>query len=167
MLVHNKLYIKHSLFEVPSDTTLWHWTDVAAVAYDALPYLSLRPESTIFNAKRFIGGDLNNSATQSYATAHPYRVVPANMSKHSKVGFELAGYESSVTGGGSNGTAVNKIITPENVGTEVSYDIVQLIKCNSAKHDSKEHYSLNVFPFEINWCRIALFLCENYSTLFW
>ena len=27
---------------------------VAAVAYDALPHLSLRPQNTIFNAKRFI-----------------------------------------------------------------------------------------------------------------
>ena len=82
--------------------------DVAAVAYDALPYLSLRPESTIFNAKRFIGGDLNNSATLSYATAHPYRVVPSTLSKHSKVGFELTGEDSLST-----------VITPENVGSEV------------------------------------------------
>lgn len=96
-------------------------TDVAAVAYDALPYLSMRPETTIFNAKRFIGGDLNDSATQSYATAHPYRVVPCALSKHSKVGFELSGYESSKTADASADSAVHKIVTPENVGTEVRH----------------------------------------------
>ena len=83
------------------------------MAYDALPYLSLRPESTIFNAKRFIGGSLNDSATQSYAAAHPYNVVTTNISKHSKVGFELSGYSSS-------STDISKVITPENVGSEVS-----------------------------------------------
>ena len=83
------------------------------MAYDALPYLSLRPESTIFNAKRFIGGSLNDSATQSYAAAHPYNVVTTNISKHSKVGFELSGYSSSSTDS-------SKVITPENVGSEVS-----------------------------------------------
>lgn len=87
--------------------------EVEAVAYDALPYLSLRPESTIFNAKRFIGGSLNDSATQSYAAAHPYNVVTTNISKHSKVGFELSGYSSS-------STDISKVITPENVGSEVS-----------------------------------------------
>ena len=82
----------------------------------------MRPETTIFNAKRFIGGDLNDSATQSYATAHPYRVVPCALSKHSKVGFELSGYESSKTADADG--AVHKIVTPENVGTEVRYDVV-------------------------------------------
>jgi molecular chaperone DnaK (HSP70) len=94
--------------------------DVAAVAYDALPYLSLRPETTIFNAKRFIGGNLNDSATQSYATAHPYRVVPCTLSKHSKVGFELSGYDSSKAA-----DAVGAVVTPENVGTEVRGESVQ------------------------------------------
>lgn len=89
-----------------------------AVAYDALPYLSLRPETTIFNAKRFIGGNLNDSSTQSYAAAHPYNVVTTNISKHSKVGFELSGYIPSGTG--SSTVEVNKVITPENVGSEVS-----------------------------------------------
>ena len=81
----------------------------------------MRPETTIFNAKRFIGGDLNDSATQSYASAHPYRVVPCALSKHSKVGFELSGYESSKTADASAVSAVHKIVTPENVGTEVRH----------------------------------------------
>ena len=62
------------------------------------------------------------------------------MSKHSKVGFELAGYESSSVAGNNNGTAVNKIITPENVGTEVRHDMIlyNRIKCYTAQEDRKQ-----------------------------
>lgn len=85
--------------------------DVTAVAYDALPYLSLRPQDTIFNAKRFLGGDLSNPTTQSYAASHPYKVVTATtLSNYSKVGFEL-----STTTLDANAT----VISPERVGTQV------------------------------------------------
>lgn len=111
--------IKFTFADSDHNVILMHYSsflsvDVAAVAYDALPYLSLRPETTIFNAKRFIGGNLNDSATQSYATAHPYRVVPCTLSKHSKVGFELSGYDSAKAA-----DTVSAVVTPENVGTEV------------------------------------------------
>jgi molecular chaperone DnaK (HSP70) len=92
----------HRIF--PSVVSYQDNGDITAVAYAALPYLSIRPENTIFNAKRFLGGNLNDSSTQSYASAHPYKVVESNLSKHSKVGFELSD---------------DKIVTPENVGTEV------------------------------------------------
>lgn len=104
--------IGHRIF--PSVVAYKDNGDVAAVAYDALPYLSLRPENTIFNAKRFIGGDLNDTATQMYANAHPYRVVTSNLSQHSSLGFELSGYAPS-----KDGADKLKVITPENVGTEV------------------------------------------------
>jgi molecular chaperone DnaK (HSP70) len=80
-------FIGHRIF--PSVVAYKDNGDVAAVAYDALPYLSLRPENTIFNAKRFIGGDLNDSATQIYANNHPYRVVTSNISKHTSLGIYI------------------------------------------------------------------------------
>jgi hypothetical protein len=40
---------------------------------------------TVFNAKRFFGGDLNDTATQIYANTHPYRVVTSNISKHTSL----------------------------------------------------------------------------------
>ena len=86
--------------------------EVAAVAYEALPYLSLRPQDTIFNAKRFMGGDLNDATTQSYAASHPYKVVTSTtLSNYSKVGFELSSSPTS--------TRQATIITPERVGTQV------------------------------------------------
>jgi molecular chaperone DnaK (HSP70) len=80
-------FIGHRIF--PSVVAYKNNGDVAAVAHDAIPYLSLRPENTIFNAKRFIGGDLNDSATQIYANAHPYKVVTSNISKHTSLGMYI------------------------------------------------------------------------------
>jgi len=107
----------HRIF--PSIVAFESSGDVAAVAYDALPYLSLRPQDTIFNAKRFMGGDLADPTTQSYAASHPYKVVPATtLSNYSKVGFELSSSSSSSAAGGAahrNAT----LVSPEGVGTQV------------------------------------------------
>ena len=102
---------KHGHRIFPSIVAFESSGDVAAVAYDALPYLSLRPQDTIFNAKRFMGGDLADPTTQSYAASHPYKVVPAmTLSNYSKVGFEL-----SSTPTNANAT----VVSPEGVGTQV------------------------------------------------
>ena len=90
---------------------------VAAVSYGALPYLSMKPQNTIYNAKRFMGGNLVDETTIAYAAAHPYKVIPANLANNTKVGFELP----------QIGTDTKPIVvTPENVGTQVLKHLLSL-----------------------------------------
>lgn len=77
------------------------------VAYEALPELNKHPQNSIYNAKRFIGRSLEEEQVRSYADEHPFKVVPSSLSNYSKVGFEL-----QLKG-------ETRIITPEEVGTEV------------------------------------------------
>ena len=58
--------------------------------YDALPYLSLNPKNTIFNAKRFIGKRLDDTDVQEYASAHPFEVVEGNTSQYGNIAFALS-----------------------------------------------------------------------------
>jgi len=77
------------------------------VAHKALPYLSLNPENTIFNSKRFIGRSLEDEKVRLYADSHPFTVVPSNSSIYSKVGFSI------------KASGHSPIISPEEVGTQV------------------------------------------------
>lgn len=76
-------------------------------AYDALPQLSLNSMNTIYNAKRFIGRNLDEVEVQNYANEHSFDVVRSNLSNFSKVGFQI------------NATEHQPIVTPEQVGTQV------------------------------------------------
>mmetsp|Transcript_1538 Transcript_1538/g.3304 ORF Transcript_1538/g.3304 Transcript_1538/m.3304 type:complete len:438 (+) Transcript_1538:86-1399(+) len=78
------------------------------VGYDALPHLSTHPDNTIYNAKRFIGRSLSEADVQEYAAEHPYHVVESHTSNYSEVGFVI-----SASG------HVNKIVAPEQIGTQV------------------------------------------------
>lgn len=77
------------------------------VAHNALPYLSLSPESTIFNAKRFLGRSLDDEAMAIYSEAHPFPVVTSNVSQFGSVGFAL------------NVSGHPPVIAPEDVGIQV------------------------------------------------
>lgn len=93
------------------------------VGRDAIPNLSMHPDRTIFNAKRFIGKNLNDPETLEYASSHPFKVINTeglsnaitsngprvhpNISLYSSVGFEL------------NVKGHPPAVSPEEVGTEV------------------------------------------------
>ena len=68
------------------------------VGYDAVPMLTQRPASTIYNSKRFIGRKLdtedNREKTVHYASTHPFKIVyPVNssVSEYSPIAFEVLG----------------------------------------------------------------------------
>ena len=63
---------------------------MAAVGYGALRLQVNQPQNTIFNAKRFLGGSMEDPSTLAYAKSHPFNVVSANSSNYTKVGFKLS-----------------------------------------------------------------------------
>lgn len=80
------------------------------VGYDAMPYLTTHPKNTIYNAKRFIGRNLEEAEVKQYAADHSYDVVP-HKSNFSQVGFALPFVDKQ--------TGQNKIVIPEEVGAQV------------------------------------------------
>jgi molecular chaperone DnaK (HSP70) len=97
----------HQIF--PSVVTYMDNGDILA-AYQAMPYMNLRPASTIFNAKRFIGKSLRDDEFALYASAHPFKVVGINSSKVSN--YSQVGFDVQVRG-------EPHLISPEDVGTQV------------------------------------------------
>lgn len=77
------------------------------VAHNALPYLSISPENTIFNAKRFLGRSLDDESMAIYSKAHPFSVVKSNVSQFGSVGFAL------------NVSGHPPVVAPEDVGIQV------------------------------------------------
>jgi molecular chaperone DnaK (HSP70) len=84
------------------------------VGYDAVPMLTQRPASTIYNSKRFIGRKLdtedNREKTVHYASTHPFKIVyPVNssVSEYSPIAFEVLA------------TGHPALISPEMVGSSV------------------------------------------------
>jgi molecular chaperone DnaK (HSP70) len=84
------------------------------VGYDALPYLRSRPQSTVYNAKRFIGRRVGEPETDTYAASHPFSVIPIgpDVSNHSAAGFD-------VIPGGRGLQVPSAVVPPEAVGADV------------------------------------------------
>eukprot|EP01035_Chromulina_nebulosa_P018301 gene18301-23985_t len=81
--------------------------------YDALPFLTSDPLNTIYNAKRFIGKNWNDSSVIEYGSKHAYTVdkLSYGQSNFSEVGFAL-----------SSGL----IVSPEQVGSQVLKYLLKL-----------------------------------------
>uniref|UniRef100_A0A7S0SSX6 Uncharacterized protein n=1 Tax=Chromulina nebulosa TaxID=96789 RepID=A0A7S0SSX6_9STRA len=81
--------------------------------YDALPFLTSDPLNTIYNAKRFIGKNWNDSSVIEYGSKHAYTVdkLSHGQSNFSEVGFAL-----------SSGL----IVSPEQVGSQVLKYLLKL-----------------------------------------
>lgn len=75
------------------------------VSYDAVPFLTLDPKNTVYNAKRFIGKSLDDADVSDYADSHPFPIVQIDrvISNLSDIGFDIYG----------------KKLAPEHVGKEV------------------------------------------------
>lgn len=82
--------------------------------YEAVALGGSNPENTIYNAKRFIGREIDEDV-KKYAENHPFHVVFEKSSKYSHVGFNITS-----TGHG------NQLISPERVGTDVLKGLLEL-----------------------------------------
>lgn len=90
--------------------------------YDALPLLETKPRNTIYNAKRFIGRNLDDDVVAEYARNHPFQVVSSNASEYSKVGFKV-----EATGHSMN-EKKDPMLNSKNLLTRVLYNISTFLR---------------------------------------